>query len=813
MTTRTPHVENVELDIFLIQVEPGKARALDKAIALHAAVARAREKERPLLVPRYGCLGKYDMLCVAEAGTMTRDWFDGCCLDSEQIRCFVWKDSSTPSALRVIRNAAAKYDFAALSFLKIDPEYLLNSKTPPLVTERRLVGNLQKSLRDHGIPGLVLGGFGWHEIALLLWHNDLEELAKAVLMAPQFARAKSDASTVLSGLKTFTIMAIHYDFWRPRKGRNRKDVSSRTWARLNEKRYKNLDLEVFLTCAASTMAAVENIVQKDWGVPAAVFGAEDIRFSLDMQTGLGMALDRLRAIRNNPNLQRMIYSTSTVIGLRAGLQAPYSDASARGVTALRRAYRNVRPAPPFGEFMASPIRTLLDAGIGFLSPNEVKSSTLSGERLDMLPLRKQLHVLLRATLRNVLTRDAYIDMVFALARYHGDLQADADVQLNETATNNLLNYVSFAYQERSWGNMNTLWNVGSPAPLFYSGGMQRILWAAEAIPTSLLGAPLDWNGFVVFGLTRDYTRSHLGVLNLPQGTVFRPQDWWGLFHEVGHEYVVQVARRSGLAKRLESIAREVYGLPEGDYRGKQEFEENYVNFTWEILADIFDLESGFAGDWPLYVRTVTRYFFRFHVTGDFAERLGENGSLALGSSLRRKIEEFLVRLFATWCYHEEYGSEASLTPSVVQSFLASLGGSLDPIAVEGGHGRSIRDALRPMLKAEYLLQWCERYRLWNLLFQSSGQKVMARVLDGIRSDARKDEFRDLEPLKHGVVCISVKDPARLIRYLLKLRRHAPDGELPAKVRIAAILSLWNWYAQGVPRRVEKLAKRVSKATR
>jgi len=783
-------VEDVDLEFYFIQVEPGQEEKLDEKILGYETNPPTVRGVSGSRITRYKGLGKYDLLCMSEAGLFQKEWLEEFSIDFEQVRCFAWQGAKSNNPLELVRRWEDKFDWIGICFTKLDPEYLCKSGGWPVVAEHRVTESLRRNLQSANTESLVLGGFGWHEVVILIGGDDLAEIAETVLRIPEYARTANDNWPVI---KTFTVFGLSFDYLRVPE---LKRVKERTWARLNKKGAANLCFETFITCSSLPATSLERFLEKDRET-FSVFGKEDLVSRTRPDGALGDFFEHLVEIRRRTADEKSlanVYSTSTVVELQHKKPSgPDNIVGNQGNSG----------------FLGTEVASLLDKGVG-LGPGPREGGGTDGERpcaAEVRRSRKQLHLVLRSSLRNRMTRDAYLDMIFLLAEFKRRVSMAGEHSLSQNSIKNLLDYISLGYQERCLGTMNALWNVGNPAPLFYRGGMQRLLWAAESLPVFLLGARgCQWAGFVVFGLTTDYLRSTLGVLSLPHRVMFNPEEWWGVFHEVGHEYAYLKGQDLTSQGGWRKIIQGVYQLPNEPYPGQEHVETVYAHLTWEVLSDIFDLVFGFGGCWELYQHTVIEYLLNFSIVEDLPHSVDAGYSLGVGSKLRDKIESYVVRLIATKCYSMGWESSedvriADLVQEVKPLFERILAG-IALNATESDESR--KEQVDKILDPKNLKACCERGGLWRLMFSEPGKALIKNFFErGEHANCEAD--KEFEPLKSGCVLPSLTKPAALVTYLLKLRRQT-GGALATNVRIAAILSLWNAYAAGLPMKVNDLAK-------
>jgi len=185
------------------------------------------------------------------------------------------------------------------------------------------------------------------------------------------------------------------------------------------------------------------------------------------------------------------------------------------------------------------------------------------------------------------------------------------------AIGHMLESLYFGLQQRATGvEISTKTWFYRSTEIGGSGGIQRVLLALSSLPTAMLKElNYSWQGFSVFGWAPTYKRYVGGVINMPTEAVYRPEMWFGIFHEVGHEYCSQLdlANDTRIVRALEN--QDMYS------------EENSLDVT-EIFSEIFackfgfdeDFEKCFSTTWPYLVNLIGfrekshAYFLRFLLT-------------------------------------------------------------------------------------------------------------------------------------------------------------------------------------------------------
>jgi hypothetical protein len=117
----------------------------------------------------------------------------------------------------------------------------------------------------------------------------------------------------------------------------------------------------------------------------------------------------------------------------------------------------------------------------------------------------------------------------------------------------------------------------------------------------MLRVQKKWEGFFVFGFADTYRRYLGGVINIPEEAVYVPHLWFGVFHEIGHEYTSQIdlVKNPALAKALSDS-----GL---------RYLEKAIQ-SLEVYSEIFASLTGFQGDFDSYIESTWRYLGRLPAT-------------------------------------------------------------------------------------------------------------------------------------------------------------------------------------------------------
>lgn len=290
------------------------------------------------------------------------------------------------------------------------------------------------------------------------------------------------------------------------------------------------------------------------------------------------------------------------------------------------------------------------------------------------------------------------------------------------------------------------------------GSIQRAILALESIPLFVFTElSVQWQGFCSYGYEHRFYRTEGGVINTPSEYRVRPEMWWGVFHELGHEAFVEMLPEkivSWADQVVEAMAEQSYNqnISYGIELSKETYTYDYTDLCGEIFAELFGFYYGFNCDWDLYLEKVWRYFANeFPIDFRYLSRsILAKLTLGPGTNLRRleitsdylsecieEIEDIVENEFGVTIHT----SEKEMAKRVVGSFL------------------NIADKF-----AEYL----------------SGRPQLAQC-DAVQVDKIK---RDLS---NGIPFLT-SNPLEVIFSLMRYR-----DRITTPMRVASILSLYNAY--------------------
>jgi hypothetical protein len=602
--------DNVGYKVSLTRVAPGHDESVASQLK-HSIIKDSHEPPIALLK----LFGRFDICAIYK----TKDYLDGPSKfgpisgirGANKILAFHWLAATESSGLSVENG---KGDVWALSFFRFNEALVKRSGAR---IELMLAEEWHRHIQpiQPGVTLDVLGTTGWAELLLLIRGSKFNQVAKALSsISQQIVTPRGHEPTLLPA-KTLSIFGIDFELT---KKRNRHVL--RTRLKESFKPGTGVFPSFSITCPPSAMNVVNKYCRSHFGKGAEVFGATDFLFQ-PKGASWGKFIAEILDFRKN--LTGKIYSTSANI-----LVAP---------KALAEAAYKVQPKRP-------------------LKMPYPKASCITRWGSTLEHRLRNLYFALSNLLQDPLIGDCFEDLrLFAETRLPLALNIfDSKDEDQRDLLYELVELLAYATEERAHGAFLSLEHLESSlSPT--KGGIQRILAAVESIPRTLLArVGKRWNGFVVAGYHNEYFSSHYEILNLPFEYLFKPEQWCGLFHEVGHAaffdkdfYDMDGLEMSNL------ISRAVPSAAKDD--------PEYIKWkelAWEIGADMFDLYFCYGKDldsfltniWPFITqgsgRISSERFRRYFLVYEFWKHLLLPGNSSFGRSveLSADIAEFRKRL-------------------------------------------------------------------------------------------------------------------------------------------------------------------------
>lgn len=475
--------------------------------------------------------------------------------DINTLTCFNWEGLDS-----IAFSKAATYPCAGLCFLKANVKFVSESG---IMGEQNVLEAIKGFISEAEIPVQVgvYGTLGWFETLLIIYgnsHADILSFAnsirQAVISSDRFAKKEPRPCFET----TTTIPAVIC-----RDGKIPENIEFDN----------NISLEVRISCYSWADLIVRRTLHKLLGDANYLAGTEDFVVAIDPKKihSLTEYINKLWDFREQ--MAGRVYGTYTNFTLRSKDEDDYD-------------FPIIQPPPE---------RITLD-----LTNKEL----IRLQNID--PSIYQLLIYVHGRINDLLSdyrqRGAVSNLIPFAEKLLFDIQnppsdpSDNYVD-NPQTLGKMLEMLLFGLQQRTIGieMYDSRWIGGGP----YAGGgggIQRVLLALSSIPTSIMKQfDKTWTGFTVLGWSNTYHRYPGGVINVPAETLHRPDLWFGVFHEVGHEYSIQIdiAADPRITKTLSE---------QGLYS-----EGHLIDLSAEIYAEIFACLFGFNGDFDRCLATTWHY--------------------------------------------------------------------------------------------------------------------------------------------------------------------------------------------------------------
>ena len=554
--------DKIGYKVSLLRVAPGQEA--DVAGQLRRAILRDSRQEPVAMLKLFG---RFDVCAIYR----TKDFLDGPSKygpingirGGNKILAFHWLSSGETAGLAVEKAPGHVW---ALSFFRFNESIVTLAGAE---TELKLASQWHKYMRP-GVALDVLGTTGWAELLLLLRGTGFKQITETLSsISQQIVRYRDGGRQghVLLPAKTLSILGIDFDLTLPR---NRRRLTSR----LHEPFTSGTGVfpNISITCPPAAMATVYKYGRRRFGPGAETFGATDFLFQ-PTRGHWGQFISNVLDFRKD--LPGNIYSTSVSI-----LVKPHNLANVPHTSPKREPLRMPRANSDciirWGSTLEHRLRNL------YFALSNLVQDPLIGDCFETL--RPMAESRLPAALKTLNPQD--------------DDQRDLIYELVEL--------LAYATEERAHGAFLSLEHLESSlSPT--KGGIQRSLVAAEIIPRSLLArVKKRWYGFIVAGYHNEFFSSHCEILNLPFEYLFRPDQWCGLFHEVGHAAFFDTRFYNMDGEEMSNlIHRVVPSAAETDIEYTK-----WKELAWEIGADMFDLYFCYGKDLDSYLRNIWSFVVR-----------------------------------------------------------------------------------------------------------------------------------------------------------------------------------------------------------
>lgn len=541
------------INIILLQIQPGRQNQILEDLANHASV--------------YEGLGRYDLILMDERRDLSliRDLRTKCLdaiIDFAVLAGFKWVPKDVQE--KVFQN---KMPFLGLCCIRLSMKEI--SGTSIVSFEQEIVREIHK-LNSDSINISVYGGLGWHQLICLIHTSSIELLPSTVHDIKRLIPKIVDITTIPC-LDFSIIEAGELD-----------DLPDEVKATIM------FDLEGF------SSEFPESCEKKLGDKGFSIFGLHDYIVNYR-----GKVSTLAKAIRNlRSDMSNIIRTTSTIIGHEPGSfewQPPSQSTHLSNRTTIKEIKKKVKSYQPRNQREVEDL--IYFCNLFELSLNDQKTE-------DMFPR-------LASLLENLLS---LYEQAIELENL-GNL--DGYRRYMETFYF-VIDCIRMAYQQRHSGVLLGNLLAGKSLNIGSVGFSLRVINAVETIPFHLLQRMnLNWAGFCVFSYYGTFYRMPLGIIGFPSTSMYNIEEFWGAFHESGHEIFSQLNRFDSpllveLKKKRNTLVEAWRN--QSIIRGHKEsfvedtgIDEHIDSIIGEVFSDVVDYHLGFQDNWKLYSRTIWNY--------------------------------------------------------------------------------------------------------------------------------------------------------------------------------------------------------------
>lgn len=167
---------------------------------------------------------------------------------------------------------------------------------------------------------------------------------------------------------------------------------------------------------------------------------------------------------------------------------------------------------------------------------------------------------------------------------------------NSSLANNAIGSLKKGIENRSFGTHGNIEEIVHGRLSKLSGGFQRAIVAVECIPAvTMFKTGAIWKGFAVLGDNKFYHANE--VIGLPETSLCNVNEWWPLYHEIGHILIDRTRNDSADEAWIstKSLTVETF-LTNRNNKGE------WLKLLTEFTAEVLGFEFGFFGDTKLFFR-------------------------------------------------------------------------------------------------------------------------------------------------------------------------------------------------------------------
>jgi hypothetical protein len=548
--------------ISLLSATPGKI--IPVANDFYQAIKKQTGREPVCFIQLFG---KYDLCAIYRSNDFMGGPSKAGTIDNirggNQIFAFPWFSASTK---RLRMTSGTRKKIWGLLFFRINESL---AKQFGISIEEVLV-EYWTGTKSQKVSLDILGTTGWAEVVFVVKGERFADVIEALTSIGKQAVGvvEGDKTTEhLFSAKTFSLIGFDFDL-----------IAEETFSNLEQTFDEPIENggSVFprfnITCAPGDMHDVFNEAEAKLGSGYCAYGSTDLMFDADKCKSWGQFIRRVMEVRKK--MQGKLYSTSVQI-----YNKPQEGDIPKDHTKLvKRKGLNVDEAR---------LNLFQDWGSDF--ENKLLNLYFGISNLMQDPLIGDCFSDLKPVLDDELPR--------YLSEKSDDLQAYSNF------IGRFIEAIAYGATERIHGAFQSL---EYPQSLFSPtrGGIQRILEASGIVVKKVFErVGLKWNGFMIAGFQDLGFSSHHQIVNLPSDFLFRPEEWWGLFHEIGHAAFYDPKFTDLLENK--DIAEVVDNVVLDKKDRKRVYKASQLVF--EIGADSFDLYFCHRSDFNTYLTNIWPY--------------------------------------------------------------------------------------------------------------------------------------------------------------------------------------------------------------
>lgn len=590
-----------------------------------------------------------------------------------------------------------EYPALGICFLKANREFLSESG---IRGEHQILHAIRQAVRGTGnnTKVAVLGTLGWYEAVLVINSKRISDVLDHAKMISRALVTERHGTALACFETTETIPAIicRAD-GRPRHA----DIGPRT------------SIEVRVSCHSWSDATVKKLLEEYLGHPSYVAGTDDFVVKDIPEKTLSGYSDKLWKFRMAS--ADMVYKTRTTFLVKH----------------VEKLDTDLKISVTSEERIRLPV-------------THHRLKLLKQNSLTIYQLLLEVYLRLNDILADPRRSSAIKDLIpFARKLMTDILEPEPDEKLDLIddiiTLGKQLELLLFGMRQRCVG-MQVSDSDWACEPCFTgdSVGIHRIISALNFLPSLIMrGLHASWSGFIVAGFTETYHRYFGGPINIPVEAVYNPELWFGIYHEIGHEYnttQIDLMNNTPLRAALGESA--------------SSFQADLI-LASEIYSEIFSCRFGFRGDFDSYLESTCKYLGRLPVA-------------------TRRIESRLLQFLTTYIFMLEDTGDRY------------IGDRDDLLKLAKQVKRKMRNHVEVARIDDALLhRTCSRVLELRVVLD-----ILRDLMPGT-SYAKTEKEGYGSMVRRGAILLDVADPVHFIQQVVH------DSPLSFRGATALILSLWN----------------------